>query len=404
MERIIAIADCNNFYVSCERLFNPKVAKVPTVVLTNNDGSAISRSQEAKDLGIGKGENMFHLKTTKSEIFSQIKQFSSNYTLYADISDRVVQAIKLMVPTVEVYSIDEVFLDLTHIQPDKVVEFMREIKDNVLKWTGIPISIGASSTKTLAKLANRVSKKGEGVYFISEPKKFLIENRHQIDFEDIWGIGTKGSRKIQALGCKDIVDFVNLDPQRARKALTVTGLRTQTELNGIRCFDVETDFKERKNVSSSRTFGYQVSDLDHLQKATQLYVQKACEKLISSEMLAGKVRLSVANDRHKDGFGYHRTFELALSDYSNDPEEIWAQVQKVLVAKYDKRIRYRKSGIIFQDLVPKVFKQSKIFKEIHKPISFKEPNSDKWVMRREFLSRKFTTQWLEIPIVKRIKV
>jgi len=224
MSKIIAIADCNNFYVSCERLFNPKVAKAPTVVLTNNDGAAISRSQEAKDLGVGKGENMFHLKISKRKIYNQLNLFSSNYTLYADISDRVVQAIKKLVPTVEVYSIDEVFLDLTHIPPDKVVDFMKEIKDKVLSWTGIPISIGASSTKTLAKLANRVSKQGEGVYFIDDPKKFLNENRHQIDFEDIWGIGTKGSRKIQALGCKDIIDFINLDPQRVRKALTVTGL------------------------------------------------------------------------------------------------------------------------------------------------------------------------------------
>lgn len=403
MSKIIAIADCNNFYVSCERLFNPKVAKAPTVVLTNNDGAAISRSQEAKDLGVGKGENMFHLKVSKRKIYNQLNLFSSNYTLYADISDRVVQAIKKLVPTVEVYSIDEVFLDLTHIPPDKVVDFMKEIKDKVLSWTGIPISIGASSTKTLAKLANRVSKQGEGVYFIDDPKKFLNENRHQIDFEDIWGIGTKGSRKIQALGCKDIIDFINLDPQRVRKALTVTGLRTHAELQGVRCFDVEVGFKERKNVSSSRTFGHRISDLEHLQKATQLYVQKACEKLISSGMLAGKVRLSVANDRHKDGFGYYRSFDITLSDYTNNQEEIWSQVQKILVANYDKRIRYRKSGVSFYDLLPETSKQSKIFQEVHKPITFKEPDSDKWIMRREFLSQRFTTQWSEIPIVKRIR-
>lgn len=404
MSKIIAIADCNNFYVSCERLFNPKVAKAPTVVLTNNDGAAISRSQEAKDLGVGKGENMFHLKISKRKIYNQLNLFSSNYTLYADISDRVVQAIKKLVPTVEVYSIDEVFLDLTHIPPDKVVDFMKEIKDKVLSWTGIPISIGASSTKTLAKLANRVSKQGEGVYFIDDPKKFLNENRHQIDFEDIWGIGTKGSRKIQALGCKDIIDFISLDPQRVRKALTVTGLRTHTELQGVRCFDVEVGFKERKNVSSSRTFGHQISDLEHLQKATQLYVQKACEKLISSRMLAGKVKLSVANDRHKDGFGYYRSFDITLSDYTNNQEEIWSQVQKILVDNYDKRIKYRKSGVSFYDLLPEASKQSKIFQEVHKPITFKEPDSDKWVMRREFLSQRFTTQWSEIPIVKRIKL
>jgi len=157
-------------------------------------------------------------------------------------------------------------------------------------------------------------------------------------------------------------------------------------------------------VSSSRTFGHQISDLEHLQKATQLYVQKACEKLISSRMLAGKVKLSVANDRHKDGFGYYRSFDITLSDYTNNQEEIWSQVQKILVDNYDKRIKYRKSGVSFYDLLPEASKQSKIFQEVHKPITFKEPDSDKWVMRREFLSQRFTTQWSEIPIVKRIKL
>lgn len=404
MEKIIAIADCNNFYVSCERLFNPKISKAPTVVLTNNDGAVISRSQEAKDLGIGKGENVFHLRVSKSKIFFQVNKFSSNYTLYADISDRVVQAIKSLVPTVEVYSIDEVFLDLSHIPECDVVSFMKEVKDKVLEWTGIPISIGASSTKTLAKLANRVSKQGEGVYFIRDPETFLIQNRDQIEFEDIWGIGTQGSRKIRNLGCRDIIDFINLDRQTVRKALTVTGLRTQTELRGERCFEVEPDFKTRKNVSTSRTFGHQISDLDHLQKATQIYVQKACEKLIKSQMLTGKVRLSLSNDKHKDGFTYYRAFDITLSSHSNQHEQIWAQVQKVLIANYDPRIRYRKSGISFYELAPENFRQSKIFNEIYKPISFEEPSSDKWIMRRKFLSRKFTTQWSEIPIVKKIRI
>ena len=175
MAKIIGIADCNNFYASCERVFNPAVRNKPVLVLSNNDGNAIARSKEAKDLGIRMGERIYDIKDLIAE--KEIHLFSSNYTLYADMSERVVQAIREFVPVLEIYSIDEVFMDLDHVPENEMEDFLLHVKKMVLKWTGIPISIGAAPTKTLAKLANKISKSGNGVYFISDPSSYLIRVR-----------------------------------------------------------------------------------------------------------------------------------------------------------------------------------------------------------------------------------
>lgn len=401
MDKIIAIADCNNFYVSCERLFNPKIGSIPTVVLTNNDGSVISRSQEAKQIGIKKGENFFSIKNLVRK--KGIEYFSSNYTLYADISERVFSVIKEYVPTVEVYSIDEVFFDLSHLGFTQVEPFLRKLKNEVFHRTGIPISIGAASTKTLAKLANKIAKDGDGVYHITDRKEFLNSHNNFFDLEDIWGIGERSKEKIINLGCKDIMDFIDFSPSVIKKILTITGLRTQMELRGIRCFEVESGFKKRKNISTSRTFGYSINDLDHLQKATHLYVQKAVIKLKKERMLAQSFILSVCNDRHKDEFYYADSFKFKLIRATQDESEIWAQVQSILLLNFKPDIKYRKSSIRLTELIPDGKHQTLLFENLTLPVSYQEPSSDRWKMRRDYLSKKFTSDWNDIPIISKIE-
>lgn len=401
MDKIIAIADCNNFYVSCERLFDPKLSSSPTVVLTNNDGSVISRSPEAKSLGVAKGANFFNLRDLVHK--KGIRCFSSNYTLYADISERVFSVLKSEVPTVEIYSIDEVFMDLTHLKAEEITNFLIHLRQKVLKETGIPISIGAASTKTLAKLANKVSKATDGAYFMQDSTSFLRDYHLQFKLDDIWGIGNRSQEKLIGLGCENIMDFINYDSNIIRKKLTVTGLRTQLELRGIRCYEVETGFKQRKNISTSRTFGYALSDLAQLQKATHFYVQKSVSKLQKEGMLAQGFVLFVCNDKHKEKIYYAESFKISLVRPTQDESEIWSQVQKVLVKNYKRGIRYRKSAVCLVDLIPKEKIQGLLFEDLVSPEHYEEPSATDWIMRRDYLSKKYTSNWKEIPTVSKIE-
>ena len=401
MDKIIAIADCNNFYVSCERLFDPKLSSSPTVVLTNNDGSVISRSSEAKSLGVAKGANFFNLRDLVHK--NGIRCFSSNYTLYADISERVFSVIKSEVATVEIYSIDEVFMDLTHLRHGEVTSFLVYLRKKVLQETGIPISIGAAGTKTLAKLANKISKATDGAYYMSDRESFLEEFYAQFELDDIWGIGSRSREKLIDLGCQNLLDFINYDSNVIRKRLTVTGLRTQLELRGIRCYEVETGFKQRKNISTSRTFGYALSDLAQLQKATHFYVQKSVIKLRKEGMLARGFVLFVCNDKHKEKVYYAETFKANLVRPTQDESEIWSQVQKVLVKNYKRGIRYRKSSVCLVDLIPKEKIQALLFEDLVNPTPYDEPVGTDWVMRRDYLSKKYTSNWGEIPVVSKIE-
>lgn len=400
MAKIIGIADCNNFYVSCERVFNPSLNKKPVLVLTNNDGSAIARSQEAKDLGIKKGQKIYDIKDLIEE--KKIELFSSNYTLYADMSERVVEAIKEFIPSIEVYSIDEVFMDLDHVDPDHMEEFLFEVRKKVKDWTGIPISIGAAPTKTLAKVANKIAKESDGVYYLANPNK-EIENISKIfPLCDVWGIGSRSLEKLENVGCKSICDFINISPEWVRKNLTVVGLRTQKELSGIQCVPLDMSFKPRKNVSTARTFGRSTSDFLEVQKAVHLYTQKAVGKLESESLSAGYVVLHLSNDRHKEDVYYSRNFSIKFLKRESSFERIWPQVQSLLKSEFRKDIKYRKAGISFGDLCEKGSEQMALFKEKLVSEEVKEPKSTNWKMRRDFLSKNFTTNWEELPEVNKI--
>jgi DNA polymerase V len=276
---LYALVDCNNFYVSCERLFNPKLEGRAVIVLSNNDGCAVSRSAEAKALGIKMGVPLFKIKDLVKS--GKVTAFSSNYALYGDISARVDEALSQFSPRIENYSIDESFLDLSDLSPEiDQITFGRTIRATVLQWTGIPTCVGIASTKTLAKLANHIAKKTpamRGVCHITP--EISYELFEKIDVGEVWGIGGASLKQLNAIGVHTVHDLKNLDLKIARKLLTVVGERTVQELNGIPCSDLELEPKPKQATAVTRSFGKPITDYSDMEQAVSFYASRAGEKL-----------------------------------------------------------------------------------------------------------------------------
>lgn len=400
MTRWIGLADCNNFYVSCERVFNPSLRGKPVLVLSNNDGSAIARSQEAKKLGIKMGQKVFKIRELIQK--EGVVLLSSNYTLYADMSERVVEAIRTFIPQIEIYSIDEVFVNLDHVDPIEMENFLTHVRSQVLRWTGIPISIGVASTKTLAKVANKMAKDSSGIYFMKDSFEFFQTHGHQISLSDIWGIGRQSEKKLNQVGCSSVHDFMSLSSGWVKKNMTVVGLRTHQELLGMRCHDVVTKFKRRKNISTSRTFGRGTRDFDEVQKAIELYTKSVVTKLNSESLSSGYVVLFLANDPHKDNFYYSKSFAHKFLSRTNNEDQIWAAVQRLLIDGFDSKIKYRKGGVYLGDLAISGHEQIEMWREHLHSRKVKEPESQDWQMRRDFLTPPFTTSWDDIPRIRSV--
>lgn len=390
----IAIIDANNFYVSCERLFNPQFGTQPTVVLSNNDGCIIARSQEVKDMGIKMGQPLFQLEKEKKE---KIKKFSSNYTLYADISDRIATILKRLVPKVEIYSIDESFLDLSHISEDKILEECQKIKETVQKLTGIPVSIGVAPNKTLAKLCNFLSKKDKvtysGVCSYYDIDRQILDD---IDIDEVWGIGRNYKKRLQKLEVSNVSDFIKLDPSIVKKFLHVTGLRTWLELSGGLCHQVETEFKIPKMITSSRTFGSTVWEFEQIKNAFWTFLENCQTKLVKEELTVSKVTLFATTNRFDDNY-YVWSITIRLLEQTSDIQQIWNQIAFHLES-LPVRLYY-KAGIQFHNLYPKNIKQESLIYEDFEEVGVPEVDSQKWMTRRDFLSNNYTTSWEEIPKV-----
>ena len=259
----IALVDCNSFYVSCERLFKPKIQNKPVVVLSNNDGCVISRSNEAKSLGIKMGEPYFKVKELIKK--NKVYIFSSNYALYGDLSRRVMRILKTFSPKVEIYSIDEAFIDLSFINTNEVESFGKEIREKVLKWTGIPTSVGISSTKTLSKVANHIAKKEKtGVMYLNADIDKKLKN---FPIQDVWGVGKQLSKFYIKNGIDNAYKLKMASNTWVKKGTNVLGSRTAMELRGTTCIDLEIEEEKRKNCCVSRSFGKKVAGLEKLEEA-----------------------------------------------------------------------------------------------------------------------------------------
>lgn len=352
MAQAIAIADANNFYVSCERVFDPKLLGRATVVLSNNDGCVISRSQEAKALGIGMGVPIFKVRHIVEE--HDVAVFSSNYALYGDLSLRLADAFHEFTPDVEVYSIDEAFLALDERPGQSFREQGLEIRAKVLRWTGIPCSLGISRTKTLAKVAQRYTKRhpeAQGVLDLTDPsdQTSVLE---ATPVGDVWGVGPAYAKLLKGKGIETARQLRDADRRWVRQRMTVVGARVVEELRGVSCLPLEVCPQGRKSVTCSRSFGERVESLEELREAVAVYMTKAAERLRRSRLAAGVVTVFINTSRFDPCPRYSNsaTFELAYSTDVTDELLSWAL--KGLGQIYRPGYRYKKAGVMLNRLAP----------------------------------------------------
>ncbi len=343
----IALVDCNNFFVSCERLFNPRLIRRPVVVLSNNDGCIIARSQESKDLGIPMGAPYFQwadfLKTHDVAICS------SNFALYGDLSHRVMQTLANLSPDIEIYSIDEAFL---HIG-GKPLQHCRMIRAKVLQWTGIPVSIGIAPTKTLAKVANHIAKKNpvhKGVYFPSSQELNAVLD--QLDTVEIWGIGRKTASYLATKGIHTAGSLRDLPDIWVKKNLSVTGLRTVWELQGTPCSDLEEVASPKQTIMTSRSFGQPVTTQEHLLEAICTYTARGAEKLREEGSMASWLQVFTLIGGHA---------HVTLPEPTDYTPTLLEYASRAIRSIFRPGVAYKKAGILLGGLVPACRYQSDLF-------------------------------------------
>ena len=343
----VALIDCNSFYVSCERLFNPKIQNVPVVVLSNNDGCVISRSTEAKKLGIRMGEPYFKVKDLVKK--NNVQIFSSNYALYGDLSRRVMKVLKGFTDKIEIYSIDEAFLDLSHIKDEQVEEYGKQIRERVLKWTGIPTSVGISNTKTLSKVANHIAKKNKaGVIFLKENIDNILKN---FDIADIWGVGRQLSKLYIKNGIDNAYKLKNISNTWVKKSTNVLGAKTVMELRGISCIGLETEETRRKSCCVSRSFGKKVESLDKLKESITTHCLNAAEKIRTDKQTTRAVTIFIRTspfDKNRKYYSNSITIELPVA--TNNSIELVKTAISGLGKIYKYGYFYQKAGVILSKL------------------------------------------------------
>ena len=343
----IALVDCNSFYVSCERLFKPKIISKPVVVLSNNDGCVISRSNEAKALGIKMGEPYFKVRELIKK--NEVHVFSSNYALYGDLSRRVMRILKTFSPNVEIYSIDEAFIDLSFLKEKEIEDYGKKIRERVLKWTGIPTSVGISSTKTLSKVANHIAKKEKaGVVYLN---KNVDEKLKKFPIRDVWGVGKQLSKFYIKNGIDNAYKLKIASNTWVKKGTNVLGSRTAMELRGISCIDLEIYEEKRKNCCVSRSFGKKVTDLQKLEEAVTTYCLNAAEKIRRDNQVCRGLTVFIRTSPfNNNGKYYSNGLTVDLPIATSDSIELVKNVKKALKSIYKPGYYYQKAGIILSKL------------------------------------------------------
>ena len=353
--RSIALIDCNNFYVSCERVFNPALKRKPVIVLSNNDGCVIARSQEVKDLGIKMGVPWFKVQNLARH--HKIIVFSSNYTLYADMSNRVMKIISKFAPNQEVYSIDECFLDLTGFKHFGLADYGQRIRSTINRLVGLPVCVGVGASKTLAKLANHIAKKCsvfDGVCNLSEITQDTLDSLFsKIKVGEVWGVGRCIEKKLAKLGVNTVFDLKQSSPQALRKQFSVLMERTIRELNGESCIPLEEIAPLKKQLVCSRGFGIPVSSLSELSEAVITYTTRVAEKLRRQRSVAAMVYIFIQTDPFKKkGRQYNSGRLIHLTNPTDDTRILINAVLTGLKSIYKSGFAYKKAGVLLDDLLP----------------------------------------------------
>lgn len=357
--KVYALVDINNCYVSCERIFNPSLNNKPVIVLSNNDGCAVARSQEAKDLGIPMGAPLFKIKDIVQK--HNVQVLSSNYALYAEMSRRFMIVLSDFVAPKdqEIYSIDECFLDLTeHLSKYDLTDFTQEIRKRIFSWLGLPVCIGIGRSKTEAKLANHIAKKNayfNGVCNLVSMDPCSTETLYQaIDVSEIWGVGRKHTKKLNTLEIHSVMDFVLASPLWIRDQFSIVLHRTLLELHGVACIELEHSPSAKKQIVSSRSFGHRVYHVDDLKEAMNLYVMGAVTRLRSENQLCGCVIGFVqSNPFDSSKPFYNKSLSLALPEPTDNLLVLSKLASAMVEALYAKDIAFKKCGVILTCLEPK---------------------------------------------------
>ena len=411
---MIALVDCNNFYASCERVFNPKLEKKPVVVLSNNDGCIIARSNEAKKLGIKMGEPAFKIKKTIEQ--HNINVFSTNFALYGDLSNRVMSVLKSEVNLIEIYSIDEAFLDFSdYANIERGVALGKKIK----QWTGIPVSVGIAPTKVLAKVANHIAKKHtkSGV-FMFDNKDLIKRALNVFSVEDLWGVGSKHAKRLKEAGIHTALQFRQADTHWIKRQLSINGVKLQKELLGEVCYPLEITAPRKKNICTARSFGVEIKELNKLKEAVSSHANTCATKLRKEKSCCSTISVFLSTNPFKpQAKQYHpyRVFNLDVP--TNDSIEIVRFALKGLEQIYRSDCIYKKAGVIVGRTVPENTVQLSLFDNVDRD-KRREINSvvdkinrkmgrnkvklavqgtdRKWKLKQEKLSPCYTTRFADI--------
>ncbi|PIB33880.1 SOS mutagenesis and repair protein UmuC [Gaetbulibacter sp. 5U11] len=419
---MFALVDCNNFYASCERVFNPNLIGKPVAILSNNDGCVISRSDEAKALGLPMGAPIF-----KWESFckaNNVSVLSSNYPLYGDMSSRVMSILKQYSPEVEVYSIDESFLYFKGFDNYDLTKYGLEIKSRILKWTGIPTCVGIAPTKALSKVANKIARKypnqTKGVYVMDTEEK-RIKALKWLSVEDVWGVGRQLSKRLQTKGCKTAFDFTQLPDVWVKKNFSVVEARLKRDLEGIPTLKLDEIVTQKKMIATTRSFDYSYSDIEYIKERVSTFAVSCAEKLRKQGSSCHVIIVMLKSDKHKKELEQHRTSTSINLTYPTSSSLVISNCAiSALMSIFKKGIQYKKAGVIVTGLVPIDNHQLHLFdaeNPKHQPLmksidglnakyknnKIRIANQDlkrTWKMRQDRLSPRYTTNINDIIVVK----
>ncbi len=421
MNKVFALVDCNSFYVSCERVFNPSLKNKPVVVLSNNDGCAISRSKEAKDVGIAMGAPIFKCEELVKK--HDVKVFSANFVLYGDMSNRVMSALSSFTPNLEIYSIDEAFLSLEGFENYGYLDYGRKIRSVVRERTGIPVSVGIAPTKTLAKVANHIAKDHfeMGGVFCFVDEKDIDHWLEKTPVREIWGIGAEKALFLTRNGIANALQLKKAPDDWIKKYLTVVTLRTVRELRGEPCLSFDEIQPNKKAIVTSRTFGYEVGGLSEMQEAVSAYVSKAAEKLRDQDSVAGYVQVFIETNPFKGSY-YRNSASIDITPPTAYTPQLVETAKRLLAKIYREGCRYKSCGVMLTNFSDENLVQQDLFN----PVYTESPNQrlmkvidgynrsansgqlffaaeglgKPWFMKQSRKSKRFTTRWDELLEIK----
>ncbi|OLF19786.1 protein UmuC [Aeromonas sp. YN13HZO-058] len=422
MPKAIALVDVNNFYASCERLFRPDLKGRPIVVLSNNDGCIVARSAEAKALGIKMGVPYFQIR----QFFEAMGGvwFSSNYALYGDMSQRVMTTLEGMAPAVEVYSIDEAFIELSESWAGELTAYGRQIRERVQQWTGLTVGVGIGPTKTLAKLANYAAKKWPATVGVVDLRDEARRARLMAitPVEEIWGIGRRLTAKLESQGIRTVAELVSADAKILRRRYGVVVERTVQELRGIPCADLEQLVQAKQQIICSRSFGERITQIGAMHQALAGYMERAAEKLRAEGQRCRHITLFIRSSPFSEQETYYgNQISTRLQASTADTRDLLALVEPLLRRIWRDGVRYMKGGVMLADFTPTSMYQGDLFADQQQDprsealmkvidqinqgrlgkvyFATKGRDTTEWMMKREQLSPRYTTSVREIPTV-----